>query len=99
MSQRTTRLAVILAGGDGTRLQGLTRQLAGDDRPKQFCRLFKSQTLLAATRERLASSVAADRTLYVVTAHHQPYYREELSGMTPDQLIEQPFNLGTTIAF
>ena len=28
---------VILAGGDGTRLQSLTRTLTGADRPKQFC--------------------------------------------------------------
>ncbi len=28
---------VILAGGDGERLRPLTRLIAGDDRPKQFC--------------------------------------------------------------
>ncbi len=33
--------AIILAGGDGTRLRSLTREIAGDDRPKQF------QTLLS----------------------------------------------------
>jgi len=32
-----TRWAVILAGGDGTRLRSFTRHIAGDDRPKQFC--------------------------------------------------------------
>lgn len=26
---------IILAGGEGTRLRSLTRQLAGDDRPKR----------------------------------------------------------------
>src|SRR2546422_5008473 len=31
---------IILAGGNGTRLSSLTRKLAGDDRPKQFCRLM-----------------------------------------------------------
>ena len=30
------RWAVILAGGDGTRLQSMTRTITGDDRPKQF---------------------------------------------------------------
>lgn len=29
--------AVILAGGDGSRLKRLTRAIAGDERPKQFC--------------------------------------------------------------
>ena len=32
--------AVIMAGGDGTRLQKLTSKIAGDSRPKQFCRIF-----------------------------------------------------------
>ena len=38
--------ALILAGGDGARLQDLTRSIAGDVRPKQFCRLFGGKTLL-----------------------------------------------------
>jgi hypothetical protein len=32
--------ALILAGGDGTRLRALTRQITGDPRPKQFCPLL-----------------------------------------------------------
>src|SRR2546427_1859783 len=35
--------AVVLAGGDGTRLRSLTWQLAGDDRPKQICHLLRSE--------------------------------------------------------
>jgi hypothetical protein len=34
---RENEWAVILAGGDGTRLKSLTRKIAGDERPKQFC--------------------------------------------------------------
>jgi hypothetical protein len=45
--------AVILAGGDGTRLQKLTSKIAGDSRPKQFCRIFGNKSLLGHTRERL----------------------------------------------
>ena len=89
---------VILAGGNGSRLQDFTRQLAGDDRPKQFCRLLRSQTLLSATRERIASTVAPEHTLYVVTAHHERYYRDEFHDVCPHQVIEQPINRGTTIA-
>ena len=32
--------AAILAGGDGRRLRPLTRSMAGDARPKQFCQFF-----------------------------------------------------------
>jgi len=38
--------AVVLAGGDGTRLQSLTLKIAGDRRPKQFCSFFGGETLL-----------------------------------------------------
>jgi mannose-1-phosphate guanylyltransferase len=40
--------AVILAGGDGVRLRGLTRSITGDDRPKQFCALVGADALLTA---------------------------------------------------
>ena len=45
--------AVLLAGGDSTRLQSLTVKIAGDSRPKQFCRIFGMTSLLGKTRERL----------------------------------------------
>ena len=45
--------AVLLAGGDGTRLRDLTQRIAGDQRPKQFCELFGGQSLLTQTRVRL----------------------------------------------
>jgi hypothetical protein len=42
--------AVVLAGGDGTRLQSLTLKIAGDSRPKQFCSIFGGASLLTQTR-------------------------------------------------
>ncbi|MGH7536601.1 MAG: hypothetical protein ACREMG_13625 [Gemmatimonadales bacterium] len=35
--RRGERRALLLAGGDGLFLRAMTRELAGDDRPKQFC--------------------------------------------------------------
>ena len=40
--------AVILAGGDGLRLQPLTRLISGDERPKKICPIIGRSTLLGS---------------------------------------------------
>ena len=64
---------VILAGGDGVRLRSMTRSIAGDDRPKQFCALVGDETLLTETRRRAALAVPAHRTLVVVNRAHERF--------------------------
>ena len=90
--------AVILAGGDGTRLKSLTRHIAGDERPKQFCSLLGRGTLLQETQMRAALEFARERTLYVVNRAHKNYYAPILAGETVDNLVVQPSNRGTAPA-
>jgi mannose-1-phosphate guanylyltransferase len=89
---------VVLAGGDGTRLQSLTRKIAGDSRPKQFCSIFGVESLLTQTRARLESLFHIDRELFVVTRAHETYYREELRNVPDSRIIPQPLNRGTGVA-
>lgn len=89
------RWGVILAGGDGTRLRSLTRLVSGDDRPKQFSPLMGGRTLLAQTRLRIANSIDRDRTLFVLTKAHEPFYQKELVKVPPARMIVQPSNRGT----
>jgi mannose-1-phosphate guanylyltransferase len=90
--------AVVLAGGDGTRLRSLTQLISGEDRPKQFCQVYGGQTLLAQTRTRLARAIHPERTAYVVVKTHEKFYRSELADVEPHRLIIQPNNKGTTPA-
>lgn len=90
--------AVILAGGDGTRLRSLTRSITGEDRPKQFCRLYGGRTLLDQTRSRLAPAISPERTLYTVVKAHERFYADELADVTPSRVVVQPSNKGTTAA-
>ena len=90
--------AVVLAGGDGTRLRTLTRSIAGEDRPKQFCRLYGAGTLLAQTRSRLARAISPERTLYSVVKAHERFYAAELADVAPSRVVVQPSNKGTTAA-
>lgn len=89
------RWGVILAGGDGTRLQPLTRLACGDNRPKQFCPLLGGETLLAHTQQRVANTIDPDRVLFVLTRKHQPFYGEALVSIPKFQKIIQPHNQGT----
>jgi len=90
--------AIVLAGGDGTRLQDLTRQIDGDPRPKQFSRIFGNRTLLGHTRERLRCVFSDDRLLFVVTKDHDRFYSSELADIDRSQVLEQPANRGTAVA-
>jgi len=92
------RWALLLAGGDGERLRPLTRIIAGDDRPKQFCRILGQQTLLEATERRVARVVPAQRTVVALTRSHERYYRGLLGGRLARSLLIQPANRGTAPA-
>lgn len=92
------RWAIILAGGDGTRLQSMTRAITGDNRPKQFVPIIGGRTLLNQTRRRVAFSVKQSRTLIVVTEKHRRFYEPLLDEVSPGLLLEQPENKGTAPA-
>ena len=91
----TPHWAVILAGGDGVRLRALTRRIAGDDRPKQFCALVTGDTLLTETRRRTALAVPPRRTLIVVNREHERFYAAQLADVRTRAVVAQPENRGT----
>ena len=90
--------AVILAGGDGSRLKTLTRAISGDDRPKQFCSIIGGKTLLAQTRARIEGTAPPGRTVFVVVRAHERFYERELADISPLRIFVQPSNKGTTPA-
>jgi mannose-1-phosphate guanylyltransferase len=91
------RWGIVLAGGDGVRLRGLTRLICGDDRPKQFCPLFGERTLLDQTRGRAERSLRPDQIVYSVTRAHERYYSGEAAGRSSQRIV-QPSNRGTAPA-
>jgi mannose-1-phosphate guanylyltransferase len=90
--------AVLLAGGDGVRLRDLTRRIAGDSRPKQFCQIIGDQSLFRETRTRLDPLFIRDHQVFVFSRAHARYYGADLTDAGDSCVIEQPLNRGTGIA-
>lgn len=86
---------MVLAGGDGTRLQALTRIIAGAPIPKQYCRIVGDRSLLEATLERIAPVVHPHRTLAIVNRGHLKLARPQLVRLPVSNVLVQPRNLDT----
>jgi mannose-1-phosphate guanylyltransferase len=95
MTTSNNAWAIVLAGGEGSRLQGLTTDASGVTVPKQFCSLTGGQSLLAETLQRAASVVEPERTCVVVGVQHRRWWEPMLSGMPKSNIIVQPSNRGT----
>jgi mannose-1-phosphate guanylyltransferase len=87
--------AIVLAGGEGVRLRALTRQLYGEERPKQYAVLTGSKSLLRQTLERVALLIPPRRIVVVTQASHARYLAPELAGLPEVQVLPQPSDRGT----
>jgi mannose-1-phosphate guanylyltransferase len=86
---------LVLAGGDGTRLQALTRLLTGGPTPKQYCRIIGDRSLLETTLDRIRPLFPPNRTLVVVNHDHLAVAGDQLGTLPPDNVLVQPSNRGT----
>lgn len=86
---------VVLAGGSGTRLQSFTQQVLGTERPKQFCRIIGTRSMLRHTWDRALRLVLPERIITVITAGQQVYLEEEAQRGIPGAVLVQPENKET----
>jgi len=95
MDPRDHLWAVVLAAGDGRRLQGLTTIRTGLAVPKQFCSLERGPSLLEEALQRARSVVGPERICTIVAEQHRQWWADQLEAVRPENLIVQPRNRGT----
>jgi mannose-1-phosphate guanylyltransferase len=91
--------ALVLAGGDGSRLRELTTKPCGTAVPKQFCSLQGGRSLLEEAIERAARVVEPSLISTIVGYQHRQWWSEipRLLQLSPGNVIVQPRNRGTGI--
>ncbi len=88
--------ALVLAGGEGSRLRQLTTTRCGTSVPKQFCSLAGGHTLLEEAITRAQGLVPQDRICSIVAQQHRQWW-SALLGQSNRNLFVQPRGRGTGI--
>jgi mannose-1-phosphate guanylyltransferase len=87
--------ALVLAAGEGSRLQALTMTASGVAVPKQFCSLGGGSSLLHGALRRAQAVAPPERTCAVVADHHRLWWQSLPLDIPASNLIRQPRSRGT----
>lgn len=86
---------IILAGGDGKRVQDFLRTHFGLDKPKQFCALLGKRSMLRHTIDRASSLIPRSRLVTVIGRRHLSFAKDDLFDREPQSVVLQPLNCET----
>ncbi|MGH7963649.1 MAG: sugar phosphate nucleotidyltransferase [Candidatus Binatia bacterium] len=87
---------IVLAGGEGTRVQDFLRQICGGRGIKQFCAVIGRRSMLEHTLARVERLIPRERILVVVSRHHREEVAQQLAHWPAANVIVQPTNRETT---
>jgi mannose-1-phosphate guanylyltransferase len=87
--------AIVLAGGEGTRVRSFLKQLCGGSGLKQFSTIIGERSMLRCTLDRVERLIPAERILIVVGAHHREEVEKQLKHWPRQNIIFQPVNRDT----
>ena len=96
-SHSHVRCGIVLAGGEGKRLQPFIQRLRGKDLPKQYVNFIGTRSMLDHTFHRAEKVVSPDRLFTVVSRDHlkHPEVWRQLSDRPKGSVILQPMNKET----
>jgi mannose-1-phosphate guanylyltransferase len=81
---------LILAGGEGRRLQSFIRSQYGTDTPKQYCTFTGTRSMLRHTIDRAEMFIPPEQILTIVSKEHSRYAKDQLSDRPSGTVIVQP---------
>jgi mannose-1-phosphate guanylyltransferase len=87
--------ALVLAGGEGTRLHSLTTTASGVSIPKQFCSLRGGASLLQQALKRAASVARPHHICAAVMSKQKNWWQPALRDLAASNIFVQPANCGT----
>jgi mannose-1-phosphate guanylyltransferase len=97
MRQLMETWAVVLAGGQGTRLRRMTTNRQGIVIPKQYCSLERSSCLLQDALTRAGSVAMRSHICTVVAAQHRQWWTSAVTGLNESNVFVQAQNKGTAL--
>jgi mannose-1-phosphate guanylyltransferase len=87
--------ALVLAAGEGSRLQALTTTASGVAIPKQYCSLAGGSSLLHNALQRARVVAPPERTCTIVARQHERWWRSLQRSIPANNIVVQPRNRGT----
>jgi mannose-1-phosphate guanylyltransferase len=98
MTAKDAPWAIVLAGGDGTRLEGITVDDQGRPAPKQYCRIGSDQSMIDKAFARAERVAPPERIIPVVAQAHEQWWSPALRKYPAENRLAQPLNRGTAVA-
>jgi NDP-sugar pyrophosphorylase family protein len=91
------RCGIVLAGGDGQRLQPFIRRFMGSDLPKQFVNLIGTRSMLEHTYSRAKRLIPPERIFTVIAQNHLKHQEVliQVNARPARTIVLQPRNRET----
>ncbi len=88
------RWSIVLAGGEGVRMQPAITRWLGRTIPKQYCRFVGTRSMFQHTLDRMMRITSPARTVVVVGRGHQEAWGQ-IGERDPGMVLVQPCNMDT----
>lgn len=96
MRNRTSDVwSIILAGGNGCRMQPFIQQWVGRDIPKQYCSFVGERSLFQHTLERADQFTHQEQKITVISKDHKAFAFRQMAPHPGGALLMQPRNCDT----